>query len=165
MWAAKASRMGFRWRVGDGKKIKFWEDNWLGTSSLAIQFWDLYIIVNEKTSTIAELWDGHNLKCTFKRTVKERLGRDWLEIVQLASTISFSEEEDALIWSFTSNGVCTSQSLYRVINFRGVKPDYTPSVWALKIPPRVQFFLWLLSKNKNLTRDNMEKRQKVENKM
>jgi hypothetical protein len=55
--------MGFRWRVGDGKKIKLWEDNWLGTSSLAIQFWDLYIIVNEKSSTIADMWDRHNLKC------------------------------------------------------------------------------------------------------
>jgi hypothetical protein len=121
--------------------------------------------VNEKTSTIAEMCDGHNLKCTFKRTVNERLGRVWLEIVQLASTIIFSEEEDALIWSFTSNGVYTSQSLYRVINFRGVKPVYTPSVWSLKIPPRVQFFLWLLPKNKNLTRDNLAKRQKVENMM
>jgi hypothetical protein len=162
MWAARAAKVGFRWKVGDGRKIKFWEDNWLGSSSLAIQFWDLYSIVNEKTSTIAELWDGHNLKCTFKRTVSERLGRVWLEIVQLASTITFSEEEDALIWSFSSNGIYTSQSLYRVINFRGVKPVYTPSVWSLKIPPRIHFFLWLLSKNKNLTRDNLAKRQKVE---
>jgi hypothetical protein len=75
LWAARAAKMGFRWKVGDGKKIKFWEDNWLGSSSLAIQFWDLYSIVNEKTSTIAEMCDGHNLKCTFKRTVNERLGR------------------------------------------------------------------------------------------
>jgi hypothetical protein len=35
--------MGFRWKVGDGKKIKLWEDNWLGSSSLAIQFWELYV--------------------------------------------------------------------------------------------------------------------------
>jgi hypothetical protein len=58
MWAAKAAQMGLRWKVGDGKKIKFWEDNWLGSSSLAIQFWELYTIVNEKTGTIRELWDG-----------------------------------------------------------------------------------------------------------
>jgi hypothetical protein len=121
--------------------------------------------VNEKTSTIEDLWDGNNLKCTFRKTVNERLGRIWLEVVQLASTIRVSEEEDALIWSFSSNGVYTSRSLYRVINFRDVRPVYTPSVWALKIPPRVLFFLWLLSKNKTLTRDNLAKRQKVENLM
>jgi hypothetical protein len=34
VWASKAAKMGLRWKIGDGKKIKFWEDNWLGTSSL-----------------------------------------------------------------------------------------------------------------------------------
>jgi hypothetical protein len=36
---------------------------------------------------------------------------------------------------------------------------YVPSVWKLTIPYIVQFFLWLLSKNKLLTRDNLEKRR------
>ncbi|KAL6629613.1 hypothetical protein ACP70R_029378 [Stipagrostis hirtigluma subsp. patula] len=50
--------MGYLWHVGNGKKVKFWEDNWVGPSSLAIMFWELYVIVNEKTATIADLWDG-----------------------------------------------------------------------------------------------------------
>jgi hypothetical protein len=29
-------------------------------------------------------------------------------------------------------------------------------------PPRVEFFLWLLSKNKHLTRDNLEKRKSLD---
>jgi hypothetical protein len=164
MWAARAASFGFRWKIGNGKKVKFWEDHWLGNASLAVQFWELYLIVNEKAKTVADLWDGCNLKCTFRRTVDARLGRLWLEIVQIASTITFSKEEDALIWKFTSNGQYSSQSLYRIINFRGVIPVHSPSVWALKIPPRVQFFLWLLSNNKNLTRDNLSKRQQVDDK-
>jgi uncharacterized membrane protein (UPF0182 family) len=32
------------------------------------------------------------------------------------------------------------------------------------VPPRVQFFLWLVSKNKILTRDNLAKRQEVNDK-
>jgi hypothetical protein len=120
--------------------------------------------VNEKSSSIADLWDGTNLKCTFRRTVDARLGRLRLEIVQIASTINFSDEKDALIWKFSSNGSYSSQSLYKIINFRGVVPIHSPSVWSLKIPPRVQFFLWLLSNNKNLTRDNLAKKQHVEDK-
>jgi hypothetical protein len=69
----------------------------------------------------------------------QNLGRVWLEVVQIASTIIFTAEEDALIWNFSSNGVYNSQSLYRVINFRGVVPVYTPSIWELKIPPRSSF--------------------------
>jgi hypothetical protein len=61
MWAAKVAKMGFRWKIGDGKKVKFWEDNWLGTSSLAIQFWELYVNLNEKNKTVSELWDGTTL--------------------------------------------------------------------------------------------------------
>jgi hypothetical protein len=156
--------MGFRWKIRDGKKVKFWEDNWLGPSSLAIQYWDLYVIVNEKTSTVVDLWDGQNLKCTCRRTVSENLYRVWQEVVQIASTINFSSEEDALVRKFTSNGIYTSQTLYKIINFRGIKPVFSSSIWDLKIPPRVHFFLWLLSKNKTLTRDNLTKRQKVDDK-
>ena len=79
-------------------------ENWLGNSSLAIQFWDLYVIVNEKNSTIADLWDGNELKCTFRRTVSPTLSRKWLEVVQLASTIDLTGGEDNLIWQFTSDG-------------------------------------------------------------
>lgn len=37
-WATKVAKMGYKWKLGDGNKVKFWEDVWVGTSSLAIQF-------------------------------------------------------------------------------------------------------------------------------
>jgi hypothetical protein len=46
MWAAQVATMGFRWKVGKGDS-RFWKDVWLGSSSLAIQYWELYSIVNE----------------------------------------------------------------------------------------------------------------------
>jgi hypothetical protein len=70
----------------------------------------------------------------------------------------FSEEEDQLIYQYESNGVYSPKSLYVVINFRGVQPVYLLVVWDLKIPPRVQIFLWLLSHNKIMTRDNLRYR-------
>jgi hypothetical protein len=71
----------------------------------------------------------------------------WDELVSLVSTIDTPDDEDALIWQFQSNGIYSFQSLYSVINFRGVTPVYVHAVWKLRIPPRVHFFLWLLSKN------------------
>ena len=44
----------------------------------------------------------------------------------------------------------------------GIMPVHVPHVWNLKIPPRVQFFLCLLSKSKVLTRDNLSVRRKVD---
>jgi hypothetical protein len=40
---------------------------------------------------------------------------------------------------------------------------FIPTVWKLLIPPRIHFFLWLLSNNRLLTRDNLERRQKLDN--
>ena len=38
MWALQAARMGIKWLVGNGRKVRFWEDHWFGNSSLATQF-------------------------------------------------------------------------------------------------------------------------------
>lgn len=81
----------------------------------------------------------------------------------MMSEIELSDEEDRMIWMYNSNGKYSVQSLYAVVNFRGITPVYVSSIWKLNIPPRVQFFLWLLSKNKLLTRDNLAKRREVSN--
>ena len=140
LWAKQAAQVGFRWSVGDGRRIRFWEDHWFGNSSLAIQFWPLYVLINEQGKTIAEAWDGETLKFSFRRTVSPLLMEMWNDILSIAEDISFSNEPDSVVWKFTSNGVYSVQSLYAVVSFRGVKPVYPPAIWDLCIPPRVQVF-------------------------
>jgi hypothetical protein len=48
MLSAQAVKHGYRWVVGNMLKIHFWEDTWFDTAPLAVQFWDLYRICNEK---------------------------------------------------------------------------------------------------------------------
>lgn len=69
IWAASIAKMGYTWKIGNDKKVILWEDNWLGPSSLAIQFWEICILVNEKSHPVCDLWDGTKLKCTFRRGV------------------------------------------------------------------------------------------------
>ena len=38
--------LGYQWVVGYGKRVRFWEGLWFGNSSLAVQFWQLYVINN-----------------------------------------------------------------------------------------------------------------------
>jgi hypothetical protein len=33
-WRARAVKMGYRWKVGNDKKVLFWEDIWFGNCSL-----------------------------------------------------------------------------------------------------------------------------------
>jgi hypothetical protein len=51
----------------------------------------------------SEAWDGSNLKFTFRRTMDSRLMRQWEELLQVAESIEFREDdEDAVIWQFES---------------------------------------------------------------
>jgi hypothetical protein len=86
----------------------------------------------------------------------------WEELLSIASSICLNDKDDEMVWMFNSSGVYSSHSLYRVVNFRGVEPIFLPTVWKLHVPPRIHFFLWLVSKNKLLTRDNLGKRRRVD---
>ena len=129
---------------------------------MAILYWDLFSIVNEKDATVAQVWDGVNLKLTFRRCVSPVLFDRWIELCQLMSTVSLSGEDDTPIWMFHSSGVYNVRSFYAIVNSRGVVPVHTPAVWKLHVPPRLHVFLWLLANNRLLTRDNLAKWRHVD---
>lgn len=108
--------------------------------------------------TVSEVWDGNCIKLTFRRVFTPAMMEDWYCLEQIIRETSLSGEEDAMIWQYESKGVYSTSSLYSIINFRGVQPIYIPSVWSITVPPRIQVFLWLLSHNKLMTKDNLLKR-------
>jgi hypothetical protein len=110
---------------------------------------------------LREAWDGENLRFTFRRTVNERLMQQWLKLRQIVEDVHF-EESDCIIWQYNSLEKYSVQTLYAIINNRGVRQVYTPLVWKLSVPSRCYIFLWLLAKNKVLTRDNLAKRKKLD---
>jgi hypothetical protein len=67
---------------------------WIDTSSLAIQYWEIYYLINEHNKTIAKLWDGENLRCTFRRCVDSRLFGLWEEVVSIAKSLELTSDED-----------------------------------------------------------------------
>jgi hypothetical protein len=140
LWAAKAAKMGFRWKVGNGQRIRFWEDQWFGSCSLAIQFWEIYTIVHEQGISLRDAWDGERLRFSLRRTIDRRFLERWQEIVQIAKSMQFSEEEDAIVWEFSSSGKYSVQSLYANVNNRGDRQIYTPVIWKLKVPSRIHIF-------------------------
>ena len=52
LWAAQAAHLGVKWVVGNGTKLRFWEDNWVGNTNLAIMFWPLYVINEQHGKTV-----------------------------------------------------------------------------------------------------------------
>jgi hypothetical protein len=56
-----------------------------------------------------------NLKFTFRRTVNSQTMSKWLEILQIAESLQFSDEKDVVIWQLSSNGKYSVQTLYAVV--------------------------------------------------
>jgi hypothetical protein len=50
--------------------------------------------------TVADLSDGQQLKCDFWSTFTPHMMDMWFQIVEIAKTITFSNEEDQLIWKY-----------------------------------------------------------------
>ena len=82
----------------------------------------------------------------------------WYCLEKIIENTCFQECDDSLVWQYENKGEYTTGSLYSIINFSGMQPVYIPAVWSIKIPPRVQVFLWFLSHNKLMTKDNLAKR-------
>jgi hypothetical protein len=122
----------------------------------------VYVLANEQNISTAEAWDGAQLKISFRRCFDHDLMIKWFEIVQITQTLSLNDEQDTLIWKFEANGLFSVKSMYAIINFRGVMPVNVHSVWKIKVPPKIHFFLWLIAHSKLLTRDNLCKRQHVD---
>jgi hypothetical protein len=86
----------------------------------------------------------------------------WGELCEVVETVVLNDDSDALVWGYEKSGVYSSQSLYAVINFRGVTSAHIhihiPAIWNIVVPPKIQLFLWWLSYNKLATVDNLNKR-------
>jgi hypothetical protein len=94
--------------------VRFWEDTWFGTSPLVVQFWDLYSICDQVGSTVAEIWDGQEVKLTFRRTFSSRMMERWLELQEVVSSRAYNSDGDALIWTYESKGEYSTKSLCSV---------------------------------------------------
>jgi hypothetical protein len=88
----------------------------------------------------------------------------WYGLMQIANGIHINEEEDSVIWQYPTSGRYSVQTLYAIINDRGIWQIFTPVVWKLSVSSRLHIFLWLLANNKVLTRDNLSKRKNVDDK-
>lgn len=107
-------------------------------------------LMNNKGLLLVRFGMGLTSNLHLGRTVSEQVLNLWWELVELINAINLSDEEDKIFWMYNPSGRYNVQSLYVVVNFRGITPIFISSIWKLHIPPRVQFFLWLLSKNKVL---------------
>lgn len=148
---------GTKWRLGNGKKIRFWHDVWLGNCPLKIKFPKLFRISRQQDWSVMELKEVEwNLDL-------RRLGNDavaeWNELQEALELAVFSEEEDTVVWALETSGKFSTKSLYRFMKHSGTVDLRMTGMWKVKLPLKIKIFLWMLWHHRVLTGEQLKIRK------
>ncbi|XP_026397042.1 uncharacterized protein LOC113291761 [Papaver somniferum] len=134
-----------KWQVGNGAHINIWTSNWIPSLNSALQDWgDLntsnYQLVSDLIDTDTEQWNVSLLRLLF---TADQVNSILTIPIQL-------DQEDKLIWPFTTTGIFTTASTYKILcdkdiltdNSMGLYQHFWLSFWKLKVPYKFQIFLW-----------------------
>ena len=87
---------------------------------------------------------------------------EWIDLFSSIKNTVLIDNKDTVCWNYDPKGVYTVKSFNKIVNFRGIHPGDLLTIWNIEVPLRIHIFLWLMAKNKLLTRDNLQKRQTVD---
>ena len=93
----------FKWKIGNGKEISFWEDNWAGCGVLTSVFPRLFSLSTAKVSKLAEFGGWINSVWVWHLAWRRRLFK-WenlqeSQLLQVLQGLRFDfEKEDSWVW-------------------------------------------------------------------
>ncbi|KAG6692602.1 hypothetical protein I3842_10G122900 [Carya illinoinensis] len=151
----KLLKEGLQWRIGNGSRVKIWEDRWrprpcfLGPPSRSNTS-DEVRMVADLIGPSLRRWDDNTLTTLF--TQQE------VDLIK-SIPISLGKREDKMVWGGTINGIFSVKSAYHMHIEIQSNQDSGPStvnnqkelwkgVWNLKVPNGVRMFLWRACKNR-----------------
>ncbi|EEE51773.1 hypothetical protein OsJ_33218 [Oryza sativa Japonica Group] len=144
--------------IKDGSQIRFWEDKWLGNSTLKEQYPYLYNIVRHKHATVAQVFENNPPSFSWRRDLIGSKLAAWNNLLPRITGFHLTQEQDEFHWNLTSNGEFSVKSHYLALIHSNV-PNINNCLWKLKIPLKVKIFLWYLRRGMVLTKDNLIKRK------
>nr|CAN72177.1 hypothetical protein VITISV_012537 [Vitis vinifera] len=149
--------------VGDGKRVRFWKDNWCGNTPLCEAYPSLFDLAVSKDAKVADCWDsmgevgGWNPR--FLRPFN-----DW-EVEEVESFLLIiqgkrlnADLEDRMVWKETKDGIFSVKSCFNSLDHSSAVPFPWRIIWSSFVPSKVGFFAWEASWGKVLTQDQLKRR-------
>ncbi|RVW34016.1 putative ribonuclease H protein [Vitis vinifera] len=121
---SKSSPPFVRLVVGNGERIRFWEDLWWENQTLCAQFAELYRVISVR-----------NL------TVSNRL------MSSLHSVLLSPSSSDSRAWSLSSSGSFSVKSFFYALSKDSNPLMFLPAkfLWSSKVPSKVKALAWLFN--------------------
>ncbi|KAK8644476.1 hypothetical protein V6N13_123782 [Hibiscus sabdariffa] len=156
----------FRWIPGKGDMILFWVDCWCGTDPLRVLFPWLYRLARNKVAVVWDLAKDNHFRHgkwedVFSRKLLDR------EMVMLEEVKRLLIErklnpcvEDRIIWVHDKTRSFTVKQLSQLLSQVEIDSNALnyDRLWKLKVPPKVQCFIWMLLIDRLPSKDFLRKR-------
>lgn len=110
----------FKWgalfQVKNGLNCHFWQDYWVLSVPLRLAYDDLFKLVRNPDSVVADCWEEGECYVDFKRALSIQEYERWTQLKRELHNISLSvEDHDVVSWGLEKKGMFTTKSLYRFI--------------------------------------------------
>ncbi|GLT58784.1 hypothetical protein SLA2020_316500 [Shorea laevis] len=159
---------GFRWEIGDGCRVGFWRDIWVGNKSLRDLFPRLFQLAVNKDGKVKEngTWEGVSWRWEMKWR-RERMGREMDEEKELREVLGSVQlrkgEADSWQWMYDVGGKYIVKTAYDFLALVDcvLEGQLCNLVWCGMVPSKVSFFGWRLCLDRLPTRWNLLKRGMV----
>ena len=150
--------------IGDGSRVKFWQDRWCGETALAVRFPNMFRFCRNKDASVAELMMSTNgglfWDVRFVRGVHTRdFGTMADFMVAIYGAPIRGRGEDKMCWIPSKSKGFLVRDYYRILVGTTSSGFPWKTIWKQKIPSRVAFFVWTVALRKCLTTDNLRKRK------
>ena len=129
--------------MGNGSKISFWDDIWLGQIPLRLEFPRILAACEQKEIRVADVIAPHGLHLSFCRSFGPREIEQWGELKIKVAGVSLRSEDDVGFWSLYKNSHYSSKSLYREILHPGFLDLRMRDMWKTYMPSKVKIFAWM----------------------
>ena len=156
----------FIWLLGNGGDVLFWLDKWFGVKTLKEYFPRLYLLAIDKYAKVSDYAINgrfnHEKWCRlFSRNLFEWEGDALQELCcALEGIFLVPNKQDKIVWEHDKVGMFSVKKLSTLLSSpgeNGSKFEFY-NLWRINIPPKVQYFLWMLIVDRLPTKAFLRKR-------
>ena len=146
--------------MGDGTKIRFWEDLWWGDQPLCSQFPRLFRVTTTKNLSISAIL-SNDTSTSWDLIFRRNLTDVEIEDPELSHVHLTPSLLDAKAWVlFSSRGFSIKYFLLVLFNFLDSTPFYLAHfLWKSRVPSKVMVFAWLVAHKKINTNGMLQLRR------
>ncbi|GJW29957.1 RNA-directed DNA polymerase, eukaryota, reverse transcriptase zinc-binding domain protein [Tanacetum coccineum] len=146
-------------KLGNGEKIAFWEDIWVGDNALKNLYPRMYALETCKSVTVGTKLAHSSLESSFR--CKPRGGVEQEQYDALSGQVhdvTFVPMSDRWIWSLESSGDFSVASVRKVIDDKLLLDVGTKTRWIKSVPIKVNDHAWKVKIDSLPTRFNISRR-------